>query len=236
MRVSDRRGWSAVAAVAAWATLTSSCSVDERQPQASMGTTTIPEARPQDGEQPSLPEPTAAAATGDESDPDLPLDPPAGEEQPCDDDSDNDGDQLIDCEDADCEGRVCRRATSVCDVAETCSQSRCPEDLFASERVSCRPAARECDSSETCTGVSGECPPDDFLPASTVCRLASGPCEADALCTGESAACPENLLLDSRRVSRRGWPVRPDRRELHGHVDVLPGGCRWLPPRSVLRR
>ncbi len=49
-------------------------------------------------------------------------------------------------------GTVCRAATSVCDLTETCEGTRCPADSFTPGGTICRPSIGACDRSESCTG------------------------------------------------------------------------------------
>jgi len=60
---------------------------------------------------------------------------------PASTDSTNDGDQLIDCADPDCNGAACRAAKGLCDAIETCAAGACPADTMLPNTAVCRPKA-----------------------------------------------------------------------------------------------
>ncbi len=101
-------------------------------------------------------------------------------------------------------GAICRSATGVCDLAETCSGSSttCPVDVFASTSMICRTATGACDLAESCTGSGPNCPADTFAPSSTTCRTAAGTCDVAETCSGSSASCPADGFLASATVCR----------------------------------
>ncbi len=87
---------------------------------------------------------------------------------------------------------VCRAASGLCDVAETCTGTTgtCPADGFLPASTLCRAGTTPCDSAEACTGTSAACPADTFAPQTVVCRPPSGPCDAPETCTGSGSVCP----------------------------------------------
>jgi hypothetical protein len=94
-------------------------------------------------------------------------------------------------------GTVCRPATGVCDVAETCDGTgvSCPADTLKSATDVCREAVGICDVAETCTGADSACPTDSFKPSSEVCRAAAGECDLADFCSGSSASCSDDLVV-----------------------------------------
>ena len=94
---------------------------------------------------------------------------------------------------------ICRPATDVCDVPETCTgtSAPCPPDAFAATSVVCRSAAGICDVTEACPGDGPACPPDVFAPSSLECRAAAGPCDAPESCPGDGPACPPDVFAPS---------------------------------------
>ena len=69
---------------------------------------------------------------------------------------------------------ICRAATGLCDLQETCNGSAtCPADAFKPAGNVCRPAAGVCDLAEVCNGSSGACPAD--VKSTSVCRPAVDP-------------------------------------------------------------
>jgi len=99
---------------------------------------------------------------------------------------------------------VCRAATGVCDVAESCNGTSltCPADAFQPATTTCRAAAGVCDVAEHCTGTSAACPTDAFQPSTTTCRAAAGVCDVAETCTGTSAACPADAFQPSTTTCR----------------------------------
>jgi hypothetical protein len=94
-------------------------------------------------------------------------------------------------------GTICRLATDVCDVSETCdgSSTACPLDKFVAATEVCRPKAGDCDVAENCTGSSAACPTDKFLAKSAVCRPAvAGGCDVAEYCDGSHAVCPADVF------------------------------------------
>jgi hypothetical protein len=87
---------------------------------------------------------------------------------------------------------VCRNATGVCDVAESCdgTAATCPRNRFAGNETICRPAASACDAPDRCDGGSATCGPNLNQPFGVVCRAAVAPCDAVEQCDGLSATCP----------------------------------------------
>ncbi|MBM4246313.1 MAG: hypothetical protein FJ148_21355 [Deltaproteobacteria bacterium] len=86
-------------------------------------------------------------------------------------------------------GTLCRAASGVCDVAETCdgASPTCPTNGFAADGTACpadtNPCTRDqCDGSGTCAHPPGN--------AGTVCRAASGACDVAETCDGVSSGCP----------------------------------------------
>ena len=85
-------------------------------------------------------------------------------------------------------GAICRAATDVCDVAETCngSSTTCPANGFRASSFTCRAATGECDVAEHCTGIGPACPADLFTAPSTACTEDGNPCTSDR-CDGSGA-------------------------------------------------
>ncbi|MCB9626518.1 MAG: hypothetical protein H6725_04015 [Sandaracinaceae bacterium] len=95
---------------------------------------------------------------------------------------------------------VCRAASDLCDVAETCTgtSSACPADLLASAGTECRAAVGVCDLPELCTGSSAACPSDVVVSngAEVTCRPSAGACDLTETCNGTSTDCPADVLAD----------------------------------------
>ena len=96
-------------------------------------------------------------------------------------------------------GAVCRAASDVCDVTETCdgASPSCPADGFAPATTECRAAADQCDVAETCTGGSAACPVDGVQPDGTTCDDGVA-CTIDDVCTagtcgGNSITCGDGI-------------------------------------------
>src|SRR5690349_15732264 len=75
---------------------------------------------------------------------------------------------------------VCRPASGICDLAESCTGASglCPSDQVKSSATLCRNIAGGCDVEELCTGSSKTCPDDDFRLFKSLCRAANGGCDA----------------------------------------------------------
>lgn len=103
-------------------------------------------------------------------------------------------------------GQICRAASGVCDVAETCtgSSATCPADAVASAGTMCRAAAGICDVAEFCNGSSKTCPNDGFKPSTELCRAAAGVCDVAEFCTGSSAACPSDAKSTAECRASKG--------------------------------
>ena len=102
-------------------------------------------------------------------------------------------------------GTVCRLATEVCDVSETCDgiSTACPLDKFVAATAVCRPTAGACDVEEKCTGSSAACPADKFLAKSAVCRPAvTGGCDVAEYCDGSHALCPADTFAPATTQCR----------------------------------
>lgn len=83
--------------------------------------------------------------------------------------------------------RVCRAATNICDVAESCAAGSCPINGFAPDTVVCRAATTQCDANETCTGISDVCPPNVYQPLGTFCgNPPVGTCDQQDTCDGNN--------------------------------------------------
>ncbi len=81
-------------------------------------------------------------------------------------------------------GTMCRPASGVCDVAESCDGilSGCPADARVAAGTSCREAAHECDAVESCDGIAAVCPEDAMSPDASACD------DGDACSTGEQCS------------------------------------------------
>ena len=101
-------------------------------------------------------------------------------------------------------GAVCRAASGVCDVAESCDgvSTTCPADGVATNGTTCRIAAGVCDVAESCDGSSKSCPADGFASAALECRASAGDCDLAETCTGASATCPTNAYRPATHVCR----------------------------------
>jgi hypothetical protein len=102
-------------------------------------------------------------------------------------------------------GTVCRLATEVCDVSETCDgiSTACPLDKFVAATEVCRPTAGACDVAEYCTGSSAACPADKFFAKSAVCRPAvTGGCDVAEYCDGTHPACPTDAFAPATTQCR----------------------------------
>ncbi len=100
------------------------------------------------------------------------------------------------------DGTLCRSATGVCDVAESCSGGSCPADRFAGAGTECRSASGVCDRAEVCTGSGRSCPANGFEAATTVCRSAAGACDLEETCSGTGTSCPSDLFAETGTVCR----------------------------------
>ncbi|HEX2879601.1 MAG TPA: hypothetical protein VHO25_08685, partial [Polyangiaceae bacterium] len=92
---------------------------------------------------------------------------------------------------------VCRGASGVCDVAETCGSSTgaCPVDLFASAGTLCGAGNEACSDADTCNG-SGACLLNHKA-GSFVCRAAAGGpngCDVEETCGSSTTACPADVF------------------------------------------
>jgi len=102
-------------------------------------------------------------------------------------------------------GTVCRLATDVCDVSETCDgvSTACPLDKFVAATEVCRPTAGACDVAEYCTGSSAACPADKLLAKSAVCRPAmTGGCDVAEYCDGTHPVCPTDAFAPATTQCR----------------------------------
>jgi hypothetical protein len=102
-------------------------------------------------------------------------------------------------------GTVCRLATDVCDVSETCDgvSTACPLDKFVAATGVCRPTAGACDVAEYCTGSSAACPADKLLAKSAVCRPAvTGGCDVAEYCDGTHPVCPADAFAPATTQCR----------------------------------
>jgi Disintegrin./Fibronectin type III domain. len=111
-------------------------------------------------------------------------------------------------------GTVCRLATDVCDVSETCDgiSTACPLDKFVAVTEVCRAKAGACDVEEKCTGSSAACPTDKLLAKSAVCRPAASICDVAEYCDGTHAVCPADgfaLATTQCRASADGAVCDP---------------------------
>jgi len=102
-------------------------------------------------------------------------------------------------------GTICRLATDICDVSETCdgTSTACPLDKFVAATEVCRPAAGGCDVAELCTGTSAACPADKLLAKSAVCRPAVlGGCDIAESCDGTHPTCPTDAFAPATTQCR----------------------------------
>ncbi len=106
-------------------------------------------------------------------------------------------------------GTVCRAATDVCDLAETCDgvADACPTDAKAAKSVVCRASAGACDVAEACDGMSDACPADVKMEASVVCRAAADVCDTAETCDGLSNGCPADAKAGTSVVCRAAADV-----------------------------
>ncbi|EQC33689.1 hypothetical protein SDRG_08793 [Saprolegnia diclina VS20] len=101
-------------------------------------------------------------------------------------------------------GTVCRAATDVCDVAETCSGASgvCPADAFAPKTTACTSLGKstggDCDDVDYCNG-NGKCV-DGFKPKGSVCRAAANVCDVAETCNGSNGNCPSNAFAPKTTV------------------------------------
>ena len=93
-------------------------------------------------------------------------------------------------------GTVCRAATDVCDVAETCTgtSTACPADAVAAVNTSCPDDGKLC-THDICDGTSKACT-HPGANAGEVCRPAvgDGSCDFDEVCDGVSQDCPADVV------------------------------------------
>ena len=102
-------------------------------------------------------------------------------------------------------GTICRLATDICDVSETCdgTSTACPLDRFVAATEVCRPAAGGCDVAELCPGTSAACPADRLLAKSAVCRPAVlGGCDIAESCDGTHPTCPTDAFAPATTQCR----------------------------------
>lgn len=87
-------------------------------------------------------------------------------------------------------GDVCRPASGVCDVAETCTgaSDTCPGDAVREDTFLCRGLGGECDIEEFCDGVTKDCPADVVVAENTPCTDDGTSCTID-ICDGVSPVC-----------------------------------------------
>ncbi|WP_437711712.1 FG-GAP-like repeat-containing protein [Sorangium sp. So ce448] len=93
-------------------------------------------------------------------------------------------------------GTLCRAATDVCDVAETCSgvSTACPANGWASAGTVCNTSANSCDAAETCTGSSALCP-RDLGPVFTCATPCAAPSFGAATTISTGAHSPQAVRL-----------------------------------------
>ncbi|HEX2880406.1 MAG TPA: hypothetical protein VHO25_12815, partial [Polyangiaceae bacterium] len=92
---------------------------------------------------------------------------------------------------------VCRSATGVCDVAETCGASTgaCPGDDVQPNGSACGDSTdRDCDNPDTCNGSSKDCQVNNE-PSKHTCRAAAGVCDVAETCGGSTDACPGDVKV-----------------------------------------
>ncbi len=99
-------------------------------------------------------------------------------------------------------GVVCRPATGVCDLTETCDGASCPADTFTPAGTLCRPGVGACDQPESCTGSSNACPADVVAPSGRLCRPGVGACDRAESCDGASTACPADTRAPAGTMCR----------------------------------
>ena len=101
-------------------------------------------------------------------------------------------------------GALCRGASGVCDLAETCDGTSlsCPADGYQPNTKVCRGALGSCDEAETCDGSSAQCPGDGFKAPGSICRAALGACDLGEACDGSSAKCPVDTFIPSSKECR----------------------------------
>jgi len=102
-------------------------------------------------------------------------------------------------------GTICRLATDICDVSETCdgTSTACPLDKFVAATEVCRAKAGDCDEAELCTGTSAACPADKLLAKSAGCRPAVlGGCDVAEYCDGSHAVCPVDTFAPATTQCR----------------------------------
>jgi uncharacterized repeat protein (TIGR01451 family) len=95
---------------------------------------------------------------------------------------------------------VCRPASGVCDVAESCTgvSATCPANGFLGASTVCRPAADQCDAAENCNGAAASCPADGKKPSGSSCgSSAQSVCDGADTCDG-SGTCQSNLAPISK--------------------------------------
>lgn len=89
-------------------------------------------------------------------------------------------------------GSACASDGNVC-TRNVCSSGSCTHPAGNAGAV-CRSASGVCDVTETCDGVNRSCPANDFVPAGTECRPGDGICNPAEQCTGSSSSCPTDVL------------------------------------------
>jgi len=156
-----------------------------------------------------------------------------GTKENCSDGKDNDGDQLVDCADADCAQQICRPSAGFCDVEETCEQSKCPADALQPASHVCRASAGDCDVEEKCDGVAAACPADVVASAAKVCRSKNGDCDVEEKCDGKQAACPQDGFLD-RVACRTSKGLCDPQESCDGKSADCPADL-LAPPKTVCR-
>lgn len=86
--------------------------------------------------------------------------------------------------------QVCRAASGVCDVAESCtgSSDTCPADDVRPDTFVCRGSGGECDIVEFCDGATKDCAADVLVDEDTPCTDDGTSCTID-ICNGVSPLC-----------------------------------------------
>ncbi len=100
--------------------------------------------------------------------------------------------QTGNCSNGRCCDTPCAGACDVCSVAQgATANGTC---TLRSSSFVCRAASGVCDVAETCTGGSGACPADAVADTDTVCdATTSGDCDIPDTCDGSTKSCPEEF-------------------------------------------